>query len=247
VTTTIILYLALGAAAGGFVNGLAGTGSALFSLGFYLLVLSPVTAVAVVCILAILGGIPGLWLVRADIMANKSKILQFLLPGLLGVPVGVMLLDYINAETMRVGIALLLVLYGGYFSFRAVLPSIDSPSPKIDISVGLIGGVLAGLASVSGAIPVMWLSMRPWSKGQIRAVLQPFNVVILSATATLLFLKGAYDDTAISALIFTIPIALISSQIGIFVFRRLSDIMFRRLLVGLSFLMGLGILVQAIS
>ena len=116
-TTTIILYLALGAAAGGFVNGLAGTGSALFSLGFYLLVLSPVTAVAVVCVLAILGGIPGLWLVRADIMANKSKLMQFLLPGLVGVPVGVALLDSINAETLRIGIALLLVIYGGYFSF----------------------------------------------------------------------------------------------------------------------------------
>lgn len=246
-TITIILYLALGAAAGGFVNGLAGTGSALFSLGFYLLVLSPITAVSVVCVLAILAGIPGLWLVRADIMASKSNLWRFLLPGLLGVPVGVMLLDSIDAETLRIGVAVLLVLYGGYFSFRAVLPSFEAPSPKIDISVGLIGGVLAGLASVSGAIPVMWLSMRPWTKGQIRAVLQPFNMVILSATATLLFLKGAYDDTAVSALLLTMPIALLASQVGIFVFKRLSDIMFRRLLVGLSFLMGLGILVQAMS
>ncbi len=37
-TSSFILFLALGAAFGGFVNGLAGTGTALFSLGFYLMV-----------------------------------------------------------------------------------------------------------------------------------------------------------------------------------------------------------------
>ena len=47
-TFETILFLTLGAAAGGFVNGLAGTGTALFALGFYTVVLPPVQAVAVV-------------------------------------------------------------------------------------------------------------------------------------------------------------------------------------------------------
>jgi len=247
VTSTVIVFLALGATAGGFVNGLAGTGTALFSLGFYLMVLPPITAVAVVSVLATLAGIQGLWVVRADIKANKSKLLQFLVPGLLGVPIGVLLLEFINAETLRLFIGVLLVVYGGYFSFRASLPSITKATPKIDISVGLVGGVLGGLASMSGAIPVMWLSMRPWTKGEIRAVLQPFNMVILTATATTLFFKGAYDDTAVKALLLTIPIALIASQVGIFVFGRLSDTLFRRLLIGLSLLMGVGLVVQYLS
>ena len=88
--------------------------------------------------------------------------------------------------------------------------------------------------------------MRPWSKGEIRAVLQPFNMLVLSTTSTLLFVKGAYDDTALKALIFTIPITLLASQLGIYVFRRLNDAVFRRLLIGLSLLMGVGILLQRV-
>ncbi len=246
-TSTFILFLALGAAAGGFINGLAGTGTALFSLGFYLMIMPPITAVAIVCLLEVLAGVQGLWIVRSDIKSNKSKLSRFVIPGLIGVPVGVMLLDSINSETLRVCIGLLLILYGGYFSFRAVLPSITKPTPLIDIAIGLIGGVLGGLASVSGAIPVIWLSMRPWTKGEIRAVLQSFNMAVLTATTTLLFLKGAYDATAIKALALAVPITLLASQLGIFVFKRLSDSLFRRLLIGLSLFMGAGILWHALG
>jgi uncharacterized membrane protein YfcA len=247
VTTTFLVFLALGAAAGGFINGLTGTGTALFSLGFYLMILPPMTAVAMVSLLSVLAGIQGLWIVRSDIKANKSKLLRFLIPGLLGVPLGILLLDSINAQTLRIGIGLLLIVYGGYFSFRTALPSITKATPKIDSCVGLIGGVLGGLASVSGALPVIWLSMRPWTKGQIRAVLQTFNMFVLSATTTLLFFKGAFDATAIKALVIVIPIGLIASQLGIFVFKRLSDNLFRRVLIGLSLLMGAGILLHALS
>lgn len=245
-TSSFILFLALGAAFGGFVNGLAGTGTALFSLGFYLMVLPPVSAVAIVSLLVILTGVQSFWVARADFKPDKSRFLQFALPGLLGVPIGVMLLDSINVATLRICIAILLIMYGGYFSFRAALPSIKTRTPKMDVSVGLISGVLGGMTSVSGALPVMWLSMRPWTKGEIRAVLQPFNMLVLSATATLLFFNGAYDDTVVKSLLVTIPVALVASRLGIFVFRRLSDMLFRRMLIGLSLLMGLGLLLQTI-
>ena len=111
-TATLLFYLALGAAAGGFINGLSGTGTALFALGFFLMVLSPLTAVAIVSLLSIIAGVQGLWVVRADIKANKSRLLRFLLPGLLGVPIGIMLLDFIDAETLRLCIGVLLVVYG---------------------------------------------------------------------------------------------------------------------------------------
>ena len=59
-STEFYVYLALGAAAGGFINGLSGTGTALFALGFYLVVLPPTTSVAVVAFLSVLVGIQGM-------------------------------------------------------------------------------------------------------------------------------------------------------------------------------------------
>lgn len=241
-----LLFLSLGAAAGGFINGLSGTGTALFALGFYLVVLDPIRAVAIVALMSVLAGLQGLWIVRREIFAQPRRLLRFVLPGLVGVPIGLSLLDIIDAGTLRVAIATLLIVYGGYFAFRAALPAFARKTPVVDSLVGLVGGILGGAASVSGAIPAMWLSIRPWTKAETRAVLQPFNVAILSTTICLLVLKGAYDRTALTALLVTIPVGLIAAQIGITVFRRLSDTGFRRLLIVLTLLMGLGIMISEV-
>jgi len=242
VSAETLAFLALGAVAGGFINGLSGTGTALFALGFYLLAVAPETAVAIVAFMAVLAGLQGVWVVRAEVFANPRKLLWFLLPGLAGVPLGVMLLDAVDARTLRLGIAALLIVYGGYFGFRAVLPSFSRVTPGLDAGVGFTGGVLGGLAGLSGALPVLWLSLRPWTKAQTRAVLQPYNVVILSTTVVLLALRGAYDSRALTALLITVPLGMVAAQVGIAVFKRLSDTSFRRLLILLTLLMGLGIL-----
>lgn len=241
------LYLVLGAVAGGFINGLSGTGTALFALGFYLVVLDPVQAVAIVALMSILAGLQGLWIVRAEIMAQPARLLRFLLPGLAGVPLGVSLLAVIDAGALRIAIASLLILYGGYFGFRASLPAFSRRTPWIDAIIGFVGGTFGGAASVSGAIPSMWLSLRPWSKAETRAVLQPFNVAILGTTVALLFVRGAYDATAIKALAVTIPCGLIAAQVGIMVFHRLSDTGFRRLLILLTLAMGVGVLASELG
>lgn len=245
-TFETVFYLILGAAAGGFINGLAGTGTALFALGFYLVVLPPVTAVAIVALMSVLAGLQGLWIVRADILAQPRRLLRFLVPGLLGVPIGLALLNQIDASTLRIGVAGFLILYGGYFGFRATLPAFERHTPWMDTGVGLTGGILGGAAAVSGAIPAMWLSLRPWTKSETRAVLQPFNVTILTTTISLLFLKAAYDSVAVKALLVTVPCGLIAAQIGIMVFRRLSDTSFRRLLILLTLLVGLGVMASEV-
>ncbi len=244
--TETIVFLVLGAMAGGFINGLSGTGTALFALGFYLAVLEPITAVAIVTLMAVLAGLQGLWIVRADIFKHPKRLLRFIVPGLAGVPIGLWLLDFIETSTLRLLIAALLIIYGGYFGFRAALPAFSRKTPILDSLIGFVGGVLGGAAGVSGALPSMWLSLRPWTKTETRAVMQPLNMVILSTTVVLLAFKGAYGPSALQALMITIPCGLIAAQVGIFVFRRLSDLMFRRLLILLTLLMGLGILVAEV-
>lgn len=242
-TPDLITFLILGAAAGGFINGLSGTGTALFALGFYLVVLDPVTAVAIVALMSIVAGAQGVWLVRAAIFANPRRLLRFVLPGLVGVPLGVWLLNGLDASVLRLGVAGFLILYGGYFAIRRALPAFERPTPVIDCAVGGLGGLLGGAAGMSGALPSMWMSLRPWTKFETRAVLQPFNMVMLSTTVTLLFLRGGYDGAG-PALLITIPTGLIAAQIGIAVFRRLSDTAFRWVLILLTLAMGIGVAVS---
>ena len=230
--------VALGAASGGLINGLAGFGTALFALGFLLNVLEPVQAVAVVVVLSVTSGAQGLWLVRHAIGANPRRLARFLLPALAGVPLGVLALQFLDARSLKLGVGGFLILYGGYFSARATLPRIARPTPVIDMAVGFAGGWLGGAASLSGALPTMWCSMRAWPKAETRAVLQPFNMAVLGLTALMLAWRGAYTSEVLWALLIAIPTALLFAQIGIALFRRLTDDAFRRLLIGMCLLSG---------
>lgn len=242
-----ILYLILGGLAGGFVNGFAGTGTALFALGFFLSVLEPRQAVAIVALISVLAGLQGMWIVRREILGNPKRLLRFLVPGVLGVPVGVSLLAFVDAQSLRLLVSGFLILYGGHFGFRSTLPRFERPTPWVDSGVGLISGVLGGLASLSGALPAIWVSMRPWPKGQARAVLQPFNMVVLLCTVIMLALGGAYTPATWAALGVALPAGLVAAQIGIFVFRRVSDDQFRRTLIILCLALGLGILLRELA
>ena len=62
----------------------------------------------------------------------------------------------------------------------------------------------------------------------------------------LLALKGAYTHETLIYLAMAIPAALLAAQIGITVFKRLSDMAFRRLLILMTFVSGLVLMLRAV-
>jgi len=238
------IFLSLGAAAGGFINGLAGFGTALFSLGFFLQIMPPVQAVAIVLFLSVLSGVQGVWLVRTSILNQPRRLARFLVPGLIGIPLGVALLSFLDPKVLKLVIAAFLILYGSFFLLRANLPKFDRPTPVMDSSIGFVGGVLGGAAALSGALPTMWCAMRPWAKSETRAVLQPYNVAILGISAVLFAFKGIYTIETLTYIAIATPLTMIFAQIGITTFKRLSDTGFRRLLIGLMFLSGIILMLR---
>lgn len=235
------VYLLLGAAAGGLINGLAGFGTSLFALGFWLQILEPVQAVSIVVVMAVASGMQGVWLVRHSIMQQPKRLARFLVPALVGIPIGVSVLAIIEPKALKLTIAVFMLLYGGFFSLRRGLPKLERPTPVADAIVGFFGGFLGGAASLSGALPTMWCALRPWSKSATRAVLQPFNVIVLGLTMLVLALKGAYTWESLKLIAIALPVTLVFAQIGITVFKRLSDDQFRRLLISMMFISGLAL------
>ncbi|MCA8926896.1 MAG: sulfite exporter TauE/SafE family protein [Alphaproteobacteria bacterium] len=241
-TFAFVAYIVAGAFLGGFINGLAGFGTALFALGLLLQVLTPVQAVAICVVLSVVGGIPGLIVVRHHL--EWRRLVRFLLPAFVGIPIGVALLAVVDARALKLITAAFLLFYGAYFVLRRDLPKVEGEFPLVDAAVGFAGGVLGGLASLSGVLPTVWASLRPWPKLRTRAVLQPFNVAILASTAVVLAAQGAYTRPVGLALLVAIPTTVVASQIGIRIFQRLSDARFRRLLIALIVVSGIGILVK---
>lgn len=235
---SFLLLLLAGAAAGGFINGLAGFGTALFALGFWLQVMPPQQAVAISVVLSVTTGLQGVWIVRHSIRDNPRRLARFLLPAIIGVPLGVAALSVLDAGVLKLVIAGFLILYGGFFTLRSALPKFERPTPAGDSLVGFLGGVLGGAASLSGALPTMWCAMRPWPKSETRAVLQPFNVLVLGFAAANFAWRGAYSGQTLLLIAIALPAAIIAAQGGIMIFKRLDDGVFRRLLITLMLVSG---------
>lgn len=239
-----LTLLAIGAVAAGFVNGLAGFGTALFALGFWLQIMPPVQAVVVVLVVSVISGVQGVILVRQAIFWPRLG--RFLLPALVGIPLGTALVTWIDPPLLKLVIAVFLILYGLFFAFRRELPAVTRPMPILDGSIGFAGGVLGGLAGLSGALPTMWCALRPWPKAQQRAVLQPYNLAVQVIAIGLFALQGAFDRETLWIIAVATPFTLGAAQVGLWVFKRMEDEPFRRMLIGLMLVSGVVLLLREV-
>lgn len=62
----------------------------------------------------------------------------------------------------------------------------------------------------------------------------------------LLAMQGAYDGKVLLSIAVALPVTMVSAQIGISVFKRLNDAQFRRLLIFLMLVSGLGLLARGL-
>ncbi|KIC12039.1 hypothetical protein RA19_05380 [Leisingera sp. ANG-M1] len=225
------LKLGLGALLGGFVNGLAGFGTELFSLGFFLQVMPPLQAVSTTAVLAIATGRQGLWNIKAFILPNKDIIARFLLPALPGIPIGTALAAHISPAPLKVLLAALLFTYGIFSFKRPAKTEARNPLPAADYLVGFAGGILGGLASLSGVLPTMWCSLKPWEKHKIRASLQAFNFAILTLSVLLFALQGAYSANLALKVSGCLLAAMSGAILGIRIFNAVSIAAYKNVLV----------------
>lgn len=238
-SSDLLLILGLGALAGGFINGLAGFGTALFALGFWLQVLPPLQAVAILQVVSLVTGAQGLWMVRAHLLAQPRRLARFVFPALFGIPIGIYFLHSVEPHVLKLLIAGFLMLYGLFFVARRSLPRFERPTPLADSAVGFIGGLMGGLAGLCGALPAMWCALRPWPRHETRAVLQPFNMTIQGLSAMVMAYKGVYTGEGVAlAVVVCSVIALASAQLGLLVFRRINDTQFRWMIIGLMLVSG---------
>ena len=241
----VFLLIAAGALAGGFANGLAGFGTGLFALGWWLAAMPPIDAVVTVVIMSLIGGLQGLYAVRSAIDLRDQ--VRFLVPASIGIVIGYLFLELINIILLKLLVAGLLIMFGGFFAFQKKLPNLKKRYYGVDVLVGFIGGLSGMMTGMSGVILTMGCSLYAWTKAQRRALVQPFNMIVLGTVLILMAWRGLLAPHIWLTVAIAFPFSIIGTQIGIFAFWRLSDHHFQRLLIWLIFLSGLVLAGREIS
>ena len=193
---TAIAYVLLftGALAGGFVSGLAGFGTALMALGIWLYALPPSIAVPLVLICSIVAQtstLPSFW--RSF---DFSLVWPFLIGGLAGVPLGTLMIAHADPRMFKLSVGVLLLVFPTALYFNRHPLALSFGGRWADAAIGFAGGILGGLAGLSGPLPTLWARVRGWGKDERRGVFQTFNWTVLSASLCLQAGTGFVTSTS---------------------------------------------------
>jgi len=236
--------LFIGALAGGFVSGLAGFGTALMALGIWLYVLPPTLAVQLVLICSIVAqaaALPSMWR-RFDLGLTWP----FLIGGVAGGPLGTMMVAHTNPNIFKLTIGVLLLVFPVALHFNRDLPATRAGGRVADGAIGFAGGILGGLAGLSGPLPTLWASVRGWGKDQRRGVFQLYNLTVLTVAFCLQLASGLVDDTLTWPALVAVPGTVLSAWLGTRAYHAMNDRNFTDVVLGLLFFSGLGLLWSSI-
>ena len=110
-----------------------------------------------------------------------------------------------------------------------------------DAGIGFAGGILGGLAGLSGPLPILWATVRGWGKDERRGVFQTFIWTVLSAALCLQAATGFIKMEVLWLALIVLPATLFGAWVGARTYRILSDRNFRDVVLALLFLSGLGL------
>ena len=239
-----IAIVVAGALAAGFVNGLSGTGYALVALGFWLQAMSPITAAPLTALCGVAGHIQSLPTIWKGV--RWPRLWPMLLAGVVGVPIGTLLLDHVQPNPLKVGVGVLLIVYSAWMAFVRRPPIVTGGGRLADAAVGFTGGVMGGMASLSGPAPAIWAQLRGLGRAEQRGINQPYNMSVLLLALASAGVAGFLDRTFFVWAVICLPTTLIGARIGLALYGRLDDAQFRRILLALLGLSGASLIVSSL-
>ena len=100
-------------------------------------------------------------------------------------PIGALLVARADPQVFKLSVGVMLLGFPTALYFIRKPMAFRFGGRIADACVGFAGGILGGLAGLSGRLPTLWASIRGWTKDQRRGVFQIFNGTVLGAALIL--------------------------------------------------------------
>lgn len=229
-----------GAFVAAFVTGLAGFAFGMVAAAIWLHVLTPVQATALIVAYAMLVQGYAVWKLRHAM--NVGRLIPFIAGSAIGIPAGIVVLQWTPPASLRVAVGLLLIAFSLYNFMRPALPAVRQAGAVLDGTVGVLNGALGGSTGLGGILPTIWCGMRGWSKDEQRAVFQP--TAVATFFMTVLWLGGTGSLTTEIAALFAagLPALIAGTWLGWKLYGRLNEAAFRKIVLAVLFTSGLTLI-----
>lgn len=241
---SIFFLVALGAIIAGFVQGLSGFAFGMVAMSIWAWVLEPQLAAALTVFGALTGQILAAFSVRRGF--SWRLLMPFVLGGLMGIPLGVLLLPYLDMVWFKAILGTLMVSWGSAMLLATHLPRITSGGRLADGAIGMVGGVLGGLGGFTGTVPTLWCTLRGFPKDEQRIVIQNFNLSMLMVTMGTYLVTGIVKTEMLPYFGIVAAAMLVPTLLGTRLYIGISEARFRQIVLGLITLSGVFMLTYAL-
>jgi uncharacterized membrane protein YfcA len=224
---------------GGFASGLAGFAMGFVVSGIWLHVITPIQTTALIAGYGLCTQGYGVWKLRQTL--DWRTVAPFIIGGTVGVPLGAVLLTYLNPGHVRLGVGVLLVAYSVYGLAKPAFKP-RKVGTTTDGSIGFVNGVLGGLTGLPGFIITVWCQMRGWTKDEQRAVFQPVILTGMMMIAVSLSVAGAITIDTLKLYVLGLPALLAGLWLGFKCYGKLDDATFRKVVLVLLLCSGVALI-----
>jgi uncharacterized membrane protein YfcA len=162
----------------------------------------------------------------------------------IGIPIGVSILAYVNPAYVRSGVGVLLVIYSIYSLARPVFAPMKIGTGA-DIALGISNGMLGGLTGLGGIISTISCQWRGWSRDAQRAVFQPVLFAAFVTISISQLIAGSYTVETLRLYGIGLPFMVFGIWIGFKVYGTINDETFRKTVLILVLLAGVSLIVSA--
>ena len=237
--------LAFGAAVAGLVQGVSGFAFSMVAMSIWVWGVDPQFA----AVMAVFGGVTGqiISAIRVRRGWHLSILWPFLAGSAIGIPLGTLLLPYLDPDRFRIVLGLLLIGCCSAMLATSHLPRIASGGRGADAGIGVLGGIMAPLSGFSGLAPALWCTLRGYSKDEHRAVIQNFNLIVLTATFGALVWSGRVRAEMLPQMAVVAGSLVVPSVWGSKIYLGLSPAAFRKGVLWLLIFAGVAMLTAALS
>ena len=233
-----------GAVAAGFIQGVSGFALGLVAMVFWSGTLTPQVVAPLIAICSIAGQLISIRGVLPSLDLRRAA--PMVAGGVVGVPLGVVMLPLVDAGMFRLSVGILLSLYCPAMLLARRLPRIHWGGRAADATAGLVGGVMGGIAGLSGPAPTLWCMLRGWDRDAQRAMFQTFLVVAQAAGLLGFAVAGLLTTEVWRLAAWTLPFVLLTSYLGTRLYTRLGGESFRRIVLAVLLLTGMILVIQAL-
>ena len=233
--TILILFTAVALFLSAIVRQISGFGFALLSMPLITFIAGIRVATPLVAITATTLG----FLVISDCwqQADRKALLWLVLTGVIGIPLGVLLVNHLSEFWLKRGLGGFLLVYCLYSLVAPELPLVqDGPLTFI---FGFIGGLLTGAFNTGGPPVVIYGTLRRWSPEEFRSTLQLYFLVVSAIAMIGHAVAGLWTSKILWLYVASLPALLLGLYLGEKINLLIPKQLFNRIIYGMLFITGL--------